>query len=71
MEGLLPGQRERWDRGFGFGPLTPAINADLAAAGLPEQAQFDPDFVSVLRGPDRTPDAAGQWGAALAISPRI
>ena len=66
------------DEGFGFGPLTPVINADLAAYAVPnprggspiplpqrEQAPFDPDFASVLRGPDRTPDAQGQWGAAL------
>ena len=66
------------DEGFGFGPLTPIINADLAAYTVPNlrdgspiplpqraQAPFDPDFASVLRGPDRAPDAASQWGAAL------
>ena len=31
----------------------------------PRQAVFDPDFASVLRGPDRTPDDSGQWGLAL------
>lgn len=38
-----------------------------ASQGTPQRGQlaFDPDFASVLRGPDRTPDAAGQWGAAL------
>ena len=78
MAGLLPGEPELWDRGHGFGPLTPAINADLAGytvsnpmggapipAPQPAQAAFDPDFASVLRGPDRTPRNSGQWGAAL------
>ena len=53
------------DRGGGFGPLTPAINADLAAAQLPAQAAYDPDFLSVLRGTDGTPGNSGQWGIAL------
>ncbi len=78
MERLLPGEPERWDRGFEFGSLTPAINADLAAYSVPNprggapiplpqrpQVAFDADFASVLRGRDRTPDAEGQWGAAL------
>ena len=29
------------------------------------QAPFDPDFASVLRGPDRTPGDSGQWGLAM------
>ena len=53
------------DRGGGFGPLTPAINADLASAGLPAQAAYDPDFLAVLRGTDGTPSNSGQWGIAL------
>ncbi len=78
MEGLLPDDPQGRDRGYGFGPLTRIINVDLAAytvphplsgarIPLPQPAQplFDRDFASVLRGPDRTPDAAGQWGAAL------
>ncbi len=77
-EALLPGQQQLWDRGFGFGPLTAAINADLAAYTVPNpltgelipapqrpQAAFDEDFASVLRGPDRSPDASGQWGMAV------
>ena len=65
------------DRRSGFGPLTPAINADLAGnvvvhpqlgtipMPLPPLASPDPDFASVLRGPDRSPGDAGQWGVAL------
>ena len=65
------------DRRSGFGPLTQAINADLAGnvvvhpqhgvipAPLPPLADPDPDFATVLRGPDRTPDDSGQWGLAL------
>ena len=65
------------DRRSGFGPLTPAINADLAGnvvvhpqlgtvpMPLSRLASPDPDFASVLRGPDRSPDDAGQWGVAL------
>ena len=65
------------DRQSGFGPLTPAINADLASytvvhpqlgpipAPQPALAESDPDFATVLRGPDRSPDNSGQWGLAL------
>ena len=65
------------DRRSGFGPLTQAINADLAGnvvvhpqhgvipAPLPPLADPDPDFATVLRGPDRSPDDSGQWGLAL------
>ncbi len=67
-----PGAREavitsitKNDQGFGFGPLTPAINADLNGESLPLQAAFDPDFASVLRGPDRAAGDTGQWGLAL------
>ncbi len=77
-EGLLPGQQQLWDQGFGFGPLTAAINADLATYTVPHpltgdpipapqrpQAAFDDDFASVLRGADRVPDDSGQWGMAV------
>ena len=54
------------DLGGGFGPLTPAINADLAGyMVVPPRAEFDADFATVLRGADRTPDDSGQWGLAL------
>ena len=78
MRGFLPDQPTRWDEGFGFGPLTQAINADLAGYTVPNprggapisvpqrpQAEFDPDFVSVLRGPDGTPEDGGQYGLAV------
>ena len=78
MEELLPGRPQLWDQGYRFGPLTQAINADLAGYTVPNpqggspipvpqrpQLEFDPDFVSVLRGPDRAPDDRGQWGVAL------
>ena len=77
MDRLQPDPQLR-DRGFGFGPLTAAINADLAAYTVPNpqtgqpipwpqrpQAEFDEDFASVLRGADRTPDESGQWGMAV------
>ena len=53
------------DLGHGFGPLTPAINADLAAASLPAQPDFDRRFMSVERDPDAKPRDAGQWGMAV------
>ena len=65
------------DLGFGFGPLTTALNADLAnykvlhpQHGLlpvpqPRQPEIDPDFLTVLRGPDRKPGDSGQWGLSL------
>ena len=65
MEGLLPDAPLARDRGFGFGPLTPAINADLAGSGVHPQPAFDPYFASVLRGSDRAPGDSGQWGVAL------
>ncbi len=77
MEGLIPDNKLLQDRGFGFGPLTQAINADLSVytavhpqLGIvplpqPSQPEFDPNFASVLRGPDRTPEDSGQWGLAL------
>ena len=51
----------------------PQLPAALGGAACPAfqvapqrpQVAFDADFASVLRGPDRTPDAEGQWGAAL------
>ena len=77
MEGLLPNAPLARDQGFGFGPLTPAINADLAGYAIvhpqhgrvpraqPPQPAFDPDFASVERGSDRAPGDSGQWGVAL------
>ncbi len=65
------------DTGFGFGPITQAINADLrrfsvthptrGVVPLPQtpQANFDGDFLSVLRGRSDKPDDSGQWGIAL------
>ena len=61
------------DLGVGFGPLTPALNADLAAyqvPGLgpfpqPAQPGIDPDFLAIERGPDREPNESGQGGLAV------
>ena len=65
------------DEGFGFGLLTPAINADLAGFGLnvpgvgfvprpqPPQPNFDTGFLNVMRASDRDPSDSGQWGVAL------
>ena len=52
------------DVGFGFGPLTQAINADLARVRL-SQLDFDPNFANVFRGADRNPADSGQFGVAL------
>lgn len=60
----LPGSNIS-DEGFGFGPLTQAINADLLGSGLPRQPAFDANFVNVFRGADRNPADSGQWGVAL------
>ena len=65
------------DSGVGFGPLTAAINADLAGFTLqhpvfgsvpapqPLQPAFDPAFLNVARTSDREPDDSGQWGVAM------
>ena len=64
------------DLGVGFGPLTPTLNADLAPfasqplicpAAMSQQCQpeIDPNFMTVLREPDRKPGDSGQWGLAL------
>ncbi len=53
------------DVGFGFGPLTQYINADLGGARQPLQPDFDPGFLNVVRGPDRNPADSGQWGVAF------
>ena len=63
-DALIPDIRRR-DLGVGFGPLTQVINADLGIARQPLQPAFDPNFASVLRGPDRTPADSGQWGLVL------
>ena len=77
MEGLLPNDPLDRDRGFGFGLLTPAINADLQGYTIvhpqhgpvpqaqPPQPESDGNFASVLRGSDRAPGDSGQWGVAL------
>ena len=65
------------DRFFTFGPLTPAINADLTSyqvlhpqLGLisvpqPPMLELDSDFMSVPKGADRNPEDTGQWGVAF------
>ena len=65
------------DRGFTFGALTRAINADLQSYTVlhpqfgavpqpqPLQLEFDSEFMTVVRGPDREPGDSGQWGMAL------
>lgn len=69
------------DTGYGFGPLTPAINLDFANSGIncqpsspgppptfagPDcQPGLDPHFLSVPRTSDRAPRDSGQWGLAL------
>ena len=77
FEPLLGPRGSDVDRGFGFGPLTAAINHDLQSYTVehpqlgrinvpqPPQPELDPDFLTVLRGPDRSPDDSGQWGLAL------
>ena len=55
------------DLGTSFGALTPAINADLAAGGLPSQPAFDSVFLGVPRAPDEKPDNAGQFGLAMRV----
>ena len=77
MERLQPDPTLR-DRGHGFGPLTPAINADLAGYTithpqtgasipyrLPPQPVHDEHFLGVPRGPDSTPEDGGQYGLAV------
>lgn len=54
------------DRGGAFNslsPLAPAINKDLADAGLP--GSFGLDFMSVPRAADRDARDSGQWGVAV------
>jgi hypothetical protein len=55
------------DLGTSFGPLTAAINADLAAGGLPAQPLFDSVFLGVPRDPDDKPGNAGQFGLAMRL----
>ena len=54
-----------WDRGFSFGPLTAAVNADLQAAGFAQLPLTDPGFLAVERGSDVNPADSGQYGIAL------
>ena len=52
-----PASKKKDLRRHGFGPLTPAINADLAAAlpvPLPAQSTFDPNFPECSRTQRRT-----------------
>ena len=78
FEGLMPGQPLEWDKGYGFGPLTTYLNADLGGntvpnprggapipVPLPLQPPWDVDFLSVERGADITPDDGGQYGLAV------
>ncbi len=55
------------DLGTSFGPLTPAINADLAGAAIPVPPfpAFDPTFLGVPRGPDDEGSDSGQFGLAM------
>ena len=74
---VIPVSDDVTDKGFGFGPLTPAINADLTGFRVPDptlgavpmpqptQPEFESDFVNVTRGADREPGDSGQWGVAL------
>ena len=55
------------DLGTGFGALTPAINADLAAGGLPAQPLFDSVFLGVPRAADDKAGDAGQFGLAMRL----
>ena len=57
------------DQGTGFGALTAAINADLAAGGLAAQPAFDSTFLGISRASDRNPDNDGQFGLALRLFP--
>ena len=62
---VVPVSDDITDVGFGFGPLTQAINADLIRSSLPRQPAFDANFVNVFRGADRNPADSGQFGVAL------
>ena len=55
------------DLGTSFGAVTPAINADLAGAGLPAQPNFDPTFLGVPRAADQTPSDGDQFGLAMRV----
>ncbi len=77
LRGLLGRFGSDFDRHFTFGPLRPAINLDLQGYTvdhpqfgpipfpLDPEPEVDSDFMTVMRGPDRTPGDSGQWGAAL------
>ena len=77
LAGLLAPFGSDFDRHFTFGPLRPAINADLQgytvdhpqlgpiSVPLDPEPEVDSDFMTVMRGPDRKPGDSGQWGGAL------
>ena len=75
---VVPLAPELTDEGFGFGPLTPAINADLAGFTIsqpgvptpiplpqPPLGEIEPEFLNVKRTTDRDPGNSGQAGVAL------
>ena len=62
---VVPVSDDITDVGFGFGPLTQAIDADLLGSSLRPQPAFDANFVNVFRGADRNPADSGQFGVAL------
>ena len=65
---VIPLSEDVNDEGFGFGPITPAINADLGGpwgADSHPQPPFDAGFLNVTRASDRDPGDSGQWGVAL------
>ncbi len=51
------------DLGYSFGPLTPAIGADLGPHASVVRLDH-PDFGSVPRARNREPDNEGEWGIA-------
>ena len=55
------------DMGYSFGPLTPAIQADLGTRLGPLVRLDHPDFGSVPRDRDVEPDDARDWGIAARI----
>lgn len=71
---VIPITEDIGDQGYGFGPLTPAINADLQGyqvggqpAPLEPQVAIDREFLNVKREADIEPRDSGQWGVALRL----